>query len=375
MNRTPAGSPKFHAPTVERLIDWLRHAQLETVMAEAAGELAGGAAEDDLWAACALTACRYVNNQAHNLLGFVSHAMIGCEDARRLAAGQSERTRHLLILQSLYQTAMDLHDPCFSPYELLPFWPLPVDEVSEAIRQLRSDIRFGEYSRVDHRFVGLAERMERAELVDLLLEIGLEGVTTDDHTIISPVLVLGLMELVGWEGGFDMLRWTLRYNASFPLNRAPYERAVALLHHYGLEAGAPHNGYQPELVEPLRQALYHADPHQRPELVAQALADRNCSPETAIAAIAQASCAMYLRVDPVPHADYDAISREVAPIHIGNALRLMRSGLAYMSPRTQALTALQAGSLLERGPSVINADFCFVPFAPSRAYPYAEDVA
>ena len=31
--------------------------------------------------------------------------------------------------------------------------------------------------------------------------------------------------------------------------------------------------------------------------------------------------------------------------------------------------------MLERGPSILNPEFEFVPFAPSRAYPYAEDVA
>jgi hypothetical protein len=84
---------------------------------------------------------------------------------------------------------------------------------------------------------------------------------------------------------------------------------------------------------------------------------------------------MYLMVDPVPHADFDAISREVAPIHMGNCLRTLCDALAYMSPRTQALAALQAGSQLERGPSVLDADFRFVPFCPADAYPYAADVA
>jgi hypothetical protein len=84
---------------------------------------------------------------------------------------------------------------------------------------------------------------------------------------------------------------------------------------------------------------------------------------------------MYLMVDPVPHADFDAISREVAPIHMGNCLRTLADALAYMSPRTQILGALQAGSQLERGPSVISADFSWIPFCPGEAYPYAADVA
>ena len=80
-------------------------------------------------------------------------------------------------------------------------------------------------------------------------------------------------------------------------------------------------------------------------------------------------------VDPVPHSAFDAISREVAPIHMGNCLRTLSDALAYMSPRTQALAALQAGSQLERGPSVINEDFRIVPFRPAEPYPYAADVA
>jgi hypothetical protein len=39
------------------------------------------------------------------------------------------------------------------------------------------------------------------------------------------------------------------------------------------------------------------------------------------------------------------------------------------------LAAIQGGSLLERGPSVLNADFQFVPFTPRQPYPYPEDVA
>jgi hypothetical protein len=360
---------------VANLIDWLRHTRLETVMAEAAQILADGASEDDLWAACALTATRYLNNQARNLLGFVSHAMIGCEDARRLAVGQSTRTRYLLLLQSLYQTVLDLYDPCFAPWELVSFWPLHEKDVAESIKQLRIDMRFGEYMRVDHRFVGLAETLPQADLVDLLLDIGLEGMTTDDHTVISPVLSLGMIDLVGWEAGFDMLRWSVRYSSSFPIHREPYDRAVELMRSYDLQQGVAQTAFQPELVQSLRTALLAATSAERPELVAQAMSDRNYSPETVVAAASLTACDMYLMVDPVPHADYDAISREVAPIHIGNALRLLRTALPYMAPRTQALAAIQAGSMVARGPSVLNCDFCFVPFEPARAYPYAEDVA
>lgn len=364
-----------NAQAVAALVDWLRHATLDSVMDEAAQHLARGVAEEDLWAACVLTACRYLNNQAHNLLGFVSHALIGAEDARRLAASQPLRTRRLLLLQSLYQTVMDLHDIHFAPYELLPFWPHCDGAVAETVSRLRADVHMGEYSRADHRFVGLAEVLSRAELVDLVLDIGLEGITTDDHTLISPVLLVGIIDLVGWDAGVDLLRWSIRYSSSFPINRTTYERAVELRRRYGLAAGPSHHALQPELVQPLRTRLYHAAPGDRPEVIAQALAAQGCSPATAIAAAAQAACDMYLRIDPVPHADFDAISREVAPIHVGNALRLLRTGLSYMAPATQTLAAIQAGSLLERGPSILNAEFRFVPFEPVRAYPYSEDMA
>lgn len=357
------------------LIEWLRRSDCANVMGEAAQLLAQGTPADELWAASVLTSCRYVNNQAHNLLGFVSHAMIGSEDARRLAEHQSPRTATLLLLQALYQTVMDLHDPAFAPYELLPFWPHAEHSSAETMHQLRADIHFGEYSRADHRFVGLAGQVDRATLIDFMVDIGLEGITTDDHTLISPVLALGLLDLVGWDAGFDLLRWSIRYSASFPINRVPYERAVELRRHYGLTEGVAAPTLQPERIQPLRQLLFAAPPAARPELIARALAEQGCSPITAVSAAAQAACDMYLRVDPVPHADFDAISREVAPIHIGNALRLLREGLVYLAPATQALAAIQAGSLIARGPSVLNQSFQFVDFEPVRAYPYAEDVA
>ncbi|MCU0495057.1 MAG: hypothetical protein MUD01_26005 [Chloroflexaceae bacterium] len=364
--------------TLERdLVGWLRDTTPQRVIGETVQLLREGVPEDDLWAAGALAACRYLNCQARNLLGFVSHAMIGCEDARQLAAGQPQRTRQLLLIQALYQVVCDRHDPCFAPFELLPFWPHHEKTVAENLQLFRSDVRFGEYMRVDHRFVGLAETLSREELIDLLLDVGLEGMVTDDHTLISPFLCLGMIDLVGWERGFDMLRWCVRYSASFPRDFGPYDRATALLKQYGLENGAPgesaDSGTCTDEVLRLRAAFLAAEPARRPELVARALAE-GTAPQSILAAASLAVCDMYLMTDPVPHDDYDAVSREVAPIHIGTTINCLRSVLAWMSPRTRALATIQAGSLLERGPSVLNEVFEFVPFVPSRPYPYAEDV-
>jgi hypothetical protein len=358
-----------------QLIGWLRAATPDRVLAEAARLLVDSTPEDELWAAGALTAARYLNNQARNLLGFVTHAMIGIEDARHLARSQPTPVRHLLLLQSLHQVVCDLHDPCFAPYELLRFWPLREGTTADNIAALRADIRFGEYMRCDHRFVALEQDLSRAEFVDLLLDIGLEGMITDDHTLITPVLCLGLTDLVGWERGFDMLRGALRYSASFPRDFGPYDRAVALLNEHGLQRGAPTTGLQPERVEALRQAFHAAAPADRPAVAARAMAHDGYSPETVLATITLAGCDMYLMVDPVPHEDYDAISREVAPIHIGTSSHALRRALPWMSPRTAALAAIQGGSLLERGPSVLDATFAFTPFEASRPYPYAEDIA
>ncbi len=202
-----------------------------------------------------------------------------------------------------------------------------------------------------------------------MLDIGLEGMVTDDHTLISPVLSLGMLDLLGWARGFDLLRWAIRYSASFSRNFAPYDHVVELANHYCLVEGAAQTALQPHRIQTLRDRLLAAAPHERPELVALALANEHFSPATVIAAAAQVACAMYLMVDPVPHADYDAISREVAPIHLGNNLRLLQTALVYMAPGTQVLAALQAGNMLARGPSVLNAEFEFVPFVPGRPYP------
>jgi hypothetical protein len=84
---------------------------------------------------------------------------------------------------------------------------------------------------------------------------------------------------------------------------------------------------------------------------------------------------MYLQVDPVPHDDFDAVSREVAPIHIGTTLNILRASLPRMKNRTKALAVVMGGCLLERGPSILNEEFEFIEFQPSRSYPYDEDVA
>jgi hypothetical protein len=367
---------RANGAVVEELIAWLRATTPDQVMDEAAAKLAAGVAEDDLWAASVLTASRYVNNQAHNLMGFVAHSMVGCEDARRLAQGQPRRIRYLVLMQSLHQTVADLHDPSFAPCELLPAWPIHESSVEESIRWLRRDIRMGEFSRADHRLVGLNEQLRPNEIADLILEIGLEGMVTDDHTIISPTLSLGMIDLVGWARGFEFMRWAVRYSSSFPINFSAYERSLRLAKEFGLQEGVSISKCQPERVLALRKRLFEAEAAARPLMAAQALAQEGCSPATIVAAAAQAACDMYLMVEPVPHSDFDAISREVAPIHMGNCLRTLADALAYMSPRTQVLAALQAGSQLERGPAVINEEFCFVPFCPTdAAYPYAADVA
>lgn len=365
---------KLDFAAVDERIAWLQSASPTSVVDGTVDALRTGVDEDTLWASGALTATYFVNNQAHNLLGFVSHAAIGCEDARRLAKHQTPLIRHLLLLQALHQVVFDMHEPCMSPYRLLTCPPLYEDTIEENIRRLRTDVRMGEYSRSDHRFTALERDLPRADLIDLLLDIGLEGIVTDDHTLITPALLLGMTELVGWERGFDMLRCALRYSASFPRSFAPYDRAAELAARYHIASGVFASGLQPDRIQPLRQKFLDAPPEDRPLVAARALAEEHFSPETVLAAVSLAGCDQYLMVEPVPHDDFDAVSREVAPIHIGTSTNALRSMVPLMSPRTQVLAAIQGGSLLERGPSVLNADFEFVPFVPARGFPYAEDV-
>ena len=356
------------------LVEWLRHSHPDTVVEEIIEKLDQGVSIDALWAAGALAAAKYVSNQARNLLGFVSHAMIGCEDARQAAQGQSHDIQRLLLIQALSQVVIDLHDPCFAPYELFDVWGISESSVEESISQLRSDVKYGEWLRADHRLVGLERMIPQADLVDVILDIGLEGIVTDDHTLITPSLSLDMMELTGWREGFPMLRGTIRYSCTFPRNLGPYSQATELVTRYGLDNGPAEGTFDEGAAASLRESLLASRPKHRPEMVARALADEGLTAETVMSALSLAACDMYLQVDPVPHDDFDAVSREVAPIHIGTTLNVLRASLARMKPRTQSLAVVMGGCLLERGPSVLNEEFEFIPFEPSRPYPYAEDI-
>lgn len=357
------------------LIQWLRHSRPETVVEEIIDKLDAGVSIEELWAAGALTAARYVSNQARNLLGFVSHAMIGCEDARQAAVGQPDHIQRLLLIQALSQVVVDLHDPCFAPYELFDVWGIEESSPEEGVSQLRSDVKFGEWLRADHRLVGLERTIPRDDVVDLILDIGLEGIVTDDHTLITPSLSLDMMELTGWDEGFSMLRGTMRYSCTFPRDLVPYQLATELVSRYELEGGPIEGPFDEQSAASLRYTLLEARPDGRPEIVARALKHDRMSAETVMSALSLAACDMYLQVDPVPHDDFDAVSREVAPIHIGTTLNVLRASLARMKPRTRSLAVIMGGCLLERGPSVLNEDFEFVPFVASRSYPYAEDLS
>jgi len=359
----------------EDLIAWLRRERPETVVANTVAALDRGVAMDDLWVAGALTSARYISNQARNLLGFVSHAMIGCEDARQSAHGQPEDVQRILLIQALAQVVTDLHDPCFAPYELFDVWGIKESSPEESIAQLRSDVRLGEWLRADHRLVGLTKLLPQAEVIDLLLDIGLEGIVTDDHTLITPALSLDMMELTGWDAGLAMLRGTLRYSCTFPRDLAPYQKAAGLVTEYALESRVALGTKDEAAISRLRGEFLATAPVDRPRRVAQALAKEGASADTVISALSLAACDMYLQVDPVPHEDFDAVSREVAPIHIGTTLNVLRASLRHMSPRTRAIAVVMGGCLLERGPSILNQDFEFVPYVPSRAYPYSEDIA
>ena len=356
------------------LVEWLRHSHPDTVVEEIIEKLDQGVSIDALWPAGALTAAKYVSNQARNLLGFVSHAMIGCEDARQAAQGQPHDIQRLLLIQALSQVVIDLHDPCFAPYELFDVWGISESSVEESISQLRSDVKYGEWLRADHRLVGLERMIPQADLVDVILDIGLEGIVTDDHTLITPSLSLDMMELTGWGEGFPMLRGTIRYSCTFPRNLGPYAQATELVTNYGLESGPAEGTFDEGAAASLRESLLASRPKDRPEMVARALADDGLTAETVMSALSLAACDMYLQVDPVPHDDFDAVSREVAPIHIGTTLNVLRASLPRMKPRTQSLAVVMGGCLLERGPSVLNEEFEFIPFEPSRPYPYAEDI-
>jgi hypothetical protein len=99
---------------VAHLISWLRHASLETVMDEAAQKLKQGVSEDELWAACTLTACRYRGVRAGRtyltprkstylkvdarLLPAIDHKTLACDHPGGIGSQINSQRRHFLGL-------------------------------------------------------------------------------------------------------------------------------------------------------------------------------------------------------------------------------------------------------------------------------------
>ena len=95
--------------------------------------------------------------------------------------------------------------------------------------------------------------------------------------------------------------------------------------------GHPAHEFQPERVAGLRAAFHAAAPDERPEIAARALARERCAPATVLAAVSLVAADCYLMTEPVPHDDFDAVSREVAPMHINTTTNVLREALGSMS--------------------------------------------
>jgi len=346
--------PETDTPTVSQRMNvhmaWLRCTTPETVLDETARRLGQGVPADELWAAGALTACRYLNNQAYDFSGHASRALPNCAEARRLGHRQSTRLHHLLLLLSLYQVTADLQNPCLGPYELLPTWPFPEETVAETMAQLRHDVRSGDYMCADHRFMALAERMPSAQLFDLLVDMGLEKTGEREHALTSLLAYLELIEVVGWQRGVDMLRWFVRYCGSCAVNMRPYNHAVELLAANNLEQGAPNDTLQRDLVEPVCAAFRAVEPNECAELAAQAMRGDRISPVTVLTALVRIVCEYVLTHDWIPRDGGAAADQTIIPFYLSDALRGVRAALPYMAPRTQALAAIHASNLLMQLP-------------------------
>lgn len=176
-----------------------------------------------------------------------------------------------------------------------------------------------------------------------------------------------MFDLIGWDRGFDLLRVAMRYSASFLRNFEPYDRALYLVKQYGLEAGVAARDYQPEHADRRRAAFISAPPHARPELAAQSLAE-GLSPNTILAAVCLVACDFYLMTDPVPHEDFDAISREVAPMHLNTSTSALRTMLPRLSPRMAALADHAPAALLTLMHDALHAHDTRTATAAARAY-------
>lgn len=342
---TPVPSQGGGAPN-QRLLHWLRTTSPATVGDEAERHLAHGVDEKALWTTCVLAANVHLNNRLRDGSGQASRALIGAHIAYELAAGQPGHIRHQLLRQALQQTVCDLHNPYFSPYELLPFWPHHEEHVEETVALLHHTLEAGNAMGADHCFMGLAHKLPRAKLMDLLLTLALQSLAEDAQAFYLLSTAIFSNAYTTWPQRLTQLRWVVRYSSGAPRTTAAYQQAVKLAQTYRVEHGAPCTTLQPEFIEPVCAALSIAA-NDGPELVAQAMSGDQIAPQTILAAAVRVAGQHVLsHAADTPHGRWEeALATAIDTSILLSTLHRM---LPHMSPSNGAIAAIFAGDLLRQ---------------------------
>lgn len=329
---------------------WLRTASPETVADETEQHLTKGVPEEALWTAGILTANRHLNNRLRDGSGQASQALIGTHVARGLAQGQEGSLRRKLLVQSLRQTVCDLHNPYFSPYELLPFWPHCEQDAEETTAALYHALRVGNAMGADHCFVGLSHQLSHTQLLDLLFTITFGSLSADAHAFHLLSTAIASSAWLPWPQQLEQLRWVVRCSSGAPRPTKAYQQALQLAATYHLAHGAPRTAVQPELIQPVCAALSTAA-DDGPELVAQAMSGDQIAPQTILAAAACVVCEQILRDrrHDAPPAPIDARpdATVAATMQLARTFTALRRMLPHMSPSNGTLAAILAGDLLK----------------------------
>jgi len=358
--------PVVHLGEMEKWVCWVEETPPDTIVEEASGRLLRGTSERVLLVAGALAAARSIDPEARDTHGYVSHALMGINASRSVAAWLNGVERALPLIQALYQVSLDIRNPHLGPFRLLVCGSLSEGDQTEVLASFRQSIVEGDRHGAEHYLMNLVEIADSCDLLKILYEAGLQDFIGGYHKVIMPMHVGQLIDAVGWQYAPVLLRAPVRFIASWPKDREAYRLSLEVARLYGLHKillGTSHHPGQMKQEQMLREELLIRAAPDAAELVASTLAS-GLSLRAVGRSIALAGTDLFLRISP----GVDPIG----PLHLNTSINALRCIVQRVDRRLGSLALIQAAQRISHTVERLGEEY---PGWKVPAYPRPEDLA